>query len=328
MPSLRTLALDRVLLPPSPLWASNLEDLSMRDTIPSLQDMLDLLEQCTSLRTLLVDGYHTWPEDDSRPDHEPVSLPSLKLLDVRTQPLPASEDLLANLILPDAATLRLEVDMMTDDAHPVQLPDMRLCPNIPCIRGLKRIEVLWSNRNCILIRGFRNAQEHVAPDIEVVISAASDFLDLPYDWYLDLSQVEVLVFRLGGMGANSFESWDILQNFPELTTFRLIEPDAPSLFGLLNGLMDTREVQMPDQAGTQRNHRLCPRLHTLELFDFRWTAEIGAAMENMVAVRQTFEPKAFRFLDVYNAKDGPTGHHFVGPHDANVSQVLVVTNAE
>ena len=325
MPALRSLALDRILLPSNPMWTNNLRELKMRDTLPSLPAMLDFLDQCHSLRTLTVEGYHTWPEDANQPDLHVVSLPSLELLDVRTQPIPAGEDLLAHLDLPETARLCLEADMMIDESLPVDLPDLHLCNHIPAIRDLTRVEICWSEPSQIVFRGFHRIGGHGAPDIEIYISDFSNFMELPDDWSLDLSQVEILIIQMDGIGELSLEVWDALLNFNfvGLSTIRLIEPDPASAKSLMSALARPSNDDPADPQSL-----LCPLLQTLELFDLKLNDEIKNRMLHLLLRRTVYEPSPFVHLDVRNADEDQSGRGVLEMHNGMKPPTLVLTKVD
>lgn len=299
MPSLRSLKVDRVSFPFDRAWSAGLLELHMRDALPPLPALLDLLSGCTQLQKLVFYGYHLWPGAEQLPPQRMVSLPSLKELSVQTEPIGECGELLDRLILPETARLQLEVDVMTDDNS--DLPDLVSSFNLPCVIGLRRLEILWDARRRIFVRAFRDPQQHLVPDFEMTIGGVESLADIPTSWPFDATNVETLVVRLGHHDRLYFESWDFLLETPNVTTLRVIELDEESAKELLSRGLGPVKPDPPITAP----FLYCPGLETVELFDLEWSDVVETRARDMIMLRRDMAPGALKRIDVYDANGAP-----------------------
>ncbi|KAH9949130.1 hypothetical protein B0H21DRAFT_154796 [Amylocystis lapponica] len=313
LPALRSLSLSSVTIPWSSRILKNLVHLQLvythvQNSLPTLQRLLDILEQCPGLECLIL--RHSEPADTlAMPVTRQVDLPCLSTLRLESTFPRRIATLLEHLSIPADTAMRLVTLLGDEDVgeYPMLPGD---CSALRPLSQLRALEFYGDRRSGVTVRGRTGrTAAFAAPLFELKMN----MVQLPNTApkvalsclrrLVDLTHVDTFVLSgfLHTEQAVLFEEWMlILAPFANLRTLHIVKMGPVALMNLLVVTAVDGRVVDP-----QRDEFMfCPKLEVLQLTSVKFKMPLQSHFVAWVRLRAPYGLHTVEMLDVAGWKDG------------------------
>lgn len=282
LPALRSLTLHNVILPSIP-FLDNLRALNIGGVVPSTAYILDYLERCPRLETLILTELEPVEKEKVLGSRVIVVLPFLSELRLQHLDPHQTRALLSRMSLPEAVAVHVRISV---DGHDDIIPsDPVSLSRLKCLHGLHQLELRMPARseNFFTLRASRTPLpiDESGDDADTCLRIrTSNHIPTLTHWLPLLSPLKAFVIRsgYGDLALHHFDWATFLNDVPSLEVLRLFSPDLVTLEDALCALQtgyssDGNKGKGGEEGGEcpRRRVQLCPRLALLEFTDAVWT---------------------------------------------------------
>ncbi|KAH9890692.1 hypothetical protein C8Q73DRAFT_135710 [Cubamyces lactineus] len=271
-----------------PLFASrtSITTLHLRQKLPDFIPFLKMLTHCPCLQELLIDGEPPLITWDDLSVQLAVDLPLARAITIRVDFMPLALSLLAHLVLPETAAVRMEMHYSRLE----DTPPFAVVPMIPCTEKLSRWTIDWISNNEVLVSGWM-ADSRGPPCVQFTIVARGDEVSFPpllqCDWPLYICNITDLTldFRGRPLGSTDIGFLDRYGGwFEGLETLRLRRPTVCAVVCLRNIMYDYITMTHGDEdelAGQEYVEVRFPHLRKVEVSGFVWDGRIYDLLQGL-----------------------------------------------